>query len=260
MVNGLLGKKVGMTQIFDSEGNVVPVTVVKTGPCFVLGTNEMTNKKVKLGYESIKESRLSRPLQGFFKKIGVSPLKYIQEFEATGVTYPPKAAGEEENKKDAKDEGNAEGNGGVKIGLEIKADLFRAGDFVDVSGISIGKGFQGGMRRWNWMGGPGGHGSMHHRRVGSIGSSADPSRTFRGRHMPGHMGARKITVQGLRVMKVDLENNLLLISGSIPGKKNNYLTVTLSKKKVYKSLDEKKVVHAVKRNPMKQSKSKAKGK
>jgi len=234
MVRGLLGKKLGMTQIFDKDGNVVPVTVVEAGPCYVLELQE-SPVKVKLGYEEARESRLNKAQLGFFKKSGVKALRVIKEFETQ--------------------EGDP-----CEIGQEIKADLFQAGDFVDVSGVSIGKGFQGGMKRWNWSGGPAGHGSMHHRRVGSIGSSADPSRTFKGRHMPGHMGAEKTTTQGLRVIDVDIENNLLMIKGAVPGHKRSYIVINKSKRKAFRSLDEKKAVHVGKKNPMKQSKSKAKGK
>jgi len=235
MISGLLGKKLGMTQIFDKDGNLIPVTVVETGPCVILELIDTPRTKVKIGFESIKEKRVKKPQQGFFKKIGVAPLRHIREFES----------------KDNKD---------YKVGQELKADCFKAGDFVDVSGVSIGKGFQGGMKRWNWAGGPKGHGSNHHRRVGSIGASADPSRTFKGRHMPGHMGACKVTVQGLRVMQVDVEKNFILLDGAIPGSSNGYVSINISKKKAFKSLDEKAAVHAVKRNPMKLSKSRAKGK
>ncbi len=234
MVRGLLGKKIGMTQIFDKEGNVIPITVVEAGPCFVLELMDSPTK-VKLGFEKTKESRLNKAQLGFLKKNGISPIKVIKEFDAQSVAD-------------------------YKIGQEIKADLFKPGDFVDVAGISIGKGFQGGMKRWHWSGGPGGHGSMHHRRVGSIGSSADPSRTIKGRHMPGHMGAKRATVQGLRVMDVDVENNLVMIKGSVPGHSRSYITINKSFKRAFRSLDEKKASHSVKRNPMKQSKAKAKGK
>ena len=234
LVKGLLGKKIGMTQIFDKDGNVIPVTIVEAGPCYVLALQDFP-MKVKLGFEDVKESKMNNPEKGFFKKVGVKPLKVIKEFST----------------KDIKE---------CQVGQEIKADLFRAGDFVDVTGVSIGKGFQGGMKRWGWSGGPGGHGSNHHRRVGSIGASADPSRTFRGRHMPGQMGNQRVTTQALRVMEVDIEKNLLFIKGAVPGHKRGYLTINLSDKRAYKSLDEKKAAHAVKRNPMKQSKAKAKGK
>lgn len=234
MIRGLLGKKAGMTQIFDDEGNVIPVTVVEAGPCIVLGLKD-SPLKVTLGYESVKESRLNQAKRGFFKKIKVAPLRFIREFDST----------------DNKD---------YKVGQEIKADLFKPGDFIDVTGISIGKGFQGGVKRWHWSGGPGGHGSMHHRRVGSIGASADPSRVFKGTHMPGHMGNRTVTVQNSRVLGVDAGNNVLLIKGTVPGHRNSYLTIRIAKKKKFESLEKKKAAVHHKRNPMKHSKSKAKGK
>ena len=230
MIRGILGKKLGMSQIFDQDGNVIPVTVVAAGPCRVLELKE-SPLKIKLGFEEIKESRVNKPSQGFFKKLKIAPLRTILEFESS----------------DNKD---------YQVGQELKADVFRAGDFVDVRSVSKGKGFQGGMKRWNWVGGPAAHGSMHHRRVGSIGSSADPSRTFKGHHMPGHMGDRWVTVQGLRVMQVDVEKNLLLIKGAVPGARSAILSINRSKKKVYKSLEEKREVVVKKQNPMKQSKAK----
>jgi len=223
-----------MTQIFDTDGNVIPVTVVEAGPCRILEVKE-NPMRVKIGFHEIKESRARKPQLGFFKKVNVSPMRFIREFDSS----------------DNKD---------YQVGQELKADVLKAGDFVDVSGISKGKGFQGGMKRWNWSGGPAGHGSMHHRRVGSIGSSADPSRTYRGQHMPGHMGSQKVTVQGLRVMQVDVETNMILLKGAVPGHKNGLIAINRSKKKAYKSLEEKKAAVIHKRNPMKQSKSKAKGK
>jgi len=229
VIRGLMGKKVGMTQIFDSEGNIIPVTVVEAGPCTVLGLKENPSKVV-LGYQSVKENRLNRPMAGFFKKIAVTPLKRICEFVSS----------------DNKD---------YKIGQEIKADLLKPGDFVDVTGVSIGKGFQGGMVRWNWSGGPAAHGSMHHRRIGSNSPSSDPSRTYKGKHMPGHMGMDTVTVQGLRVMRVEVEQNLILVKGAVPGAKNGILVINKSRKKAYRSFDEKKEVVAIKRNPMKQSKA-----
>ena len=234
MISGLIGKKLGMTQIFDRDGNVIPVTVVEAGPCYILELID-SPLKVSLGFDQVKESRVNKPRLGLFKKIGIAPLRVIKEFRSM----------------DNKD---------YKPGQEIKADLFKAGEFVDVAGHSIGKGFQGGMKRWNWSGGPAGHGSMHHRRVGSIGASSDPSRVLKGTHMPGHMGDRQVTVQNLRVMQVDLDNNLLLLKGAVPGSKNSFITITKSRKKAFKSLDEQTAVAPVKRNPMKLSKSKAAGK
>lgn len=234
MIRGLVGKKLGMTQIYDKEGNVIPVTVVSTGPCTVL---ELLNSplKVKLGFGQIKESKASKPKLGYFKKIGVSPMRIIKEFTSS----------------DNKD---------YKVGQELKADVFKAGDFVDVTGTTIGKGFQGGMKRWGWAGGPGGHGSMHHRRAGSIGASADPSKTVRGKNMPGQMGSKTATVQGLRVMEVDAETNVLLIQGAVPGHKNSIISINRSRKKAFRSLDEKRAAVVHSRNPMKQSKTKASGK
>ncbi len=230
MIRGLLGKKVAMTQIFDRDGNLVPVTIIEVGPCRVLGLIDTPYKRVKIGYDLLKESRAKKPQLGFFKKVGVAPMRHIREIESTD-------------------------NANYQVGQELKVDVFKAGDFVSVSGRSIGKGFQGGMKRWNWKGGDACHGSMHHRRIGSISSSSDPSRVYKGKTMPGHMGDRQVLVENLRVLKVDLENNLMVVNGSVPGKKNAYLTILRSKKKQFKSLDEQKVVHAVKRNPMKQSKA-----
>jgi len=234
MIRGLIGKKVGMTQIFDEDGKIFPVTVVEMGPCMILKLKN-SPMKVTLGFDPIKETKVNKPLLGFFKKIGVPPMRVIKEFLSSDNTI-------------------------YKIGQEIKADFFQKGDFVDVQGVSIGKGFQGGMKRWNWDGGPQGHGSMHHRRVGSIGASADPSRTLRGTNMPGQMGGRKSTVQGLRVLGIDIEENLILIKGGIPGHAQGTVFVSRSQKKKFKSLDEKQVAVAHKVNPMKQSKAKAKGK
>jgi large subunit ribosomal protein L3 len=232
MIRGLMGKKVGMTQIFDTEGNITPVTVVEAGPCTILGLKDKP-AKVVLGFLPVKESRMKKPVLGFYKKSGVTPLKHIKEFKSS------------DNKE-------------YKVGQELKADLFKAGDFVDVTGTSIGKGFQGGMVRWNWNGGPAAHGSMHHRRVGSIGASSDPSRVYKGQHMPGHMGMDTVTVQSLRVMKVDAESNLIMVKGCVPGHKNGLVYINISQKKAFKSLDEVKATQSsVKKNPMKQSKASA---
>lgn len=231
MIRGLVGKKVGMTQIFDKEGNLIPVTVVEGGPCTILELKDSPNK-ITLGFEDRKESKVNKPRQGFFKKINVAPKKIIREFFST----------------DNKD---------YQVGQEIKADIFKPGDFIDVTGVSVGKGFQGGMKRHHWSGGPAGHGSRHHRRVGSIGASADPSKTVKGMPMPGQMGNERVTVQGLRVMGVDVETNTIIVKGAIPGHKNSVISLNRSQKKEFKSLDEKKAVVVHKVNPMKQSKAKA---
>jgi large subunit ribosomal protein L3 len=235
MIRGLLGRKLGMTRVFDKDGIVIPVTVVEAGPCSILEVKEGSKKKITLGFEEIKANRLKKPQEGLFKKAGVKSLRVIKEFDS---------------------QDNAE----YEVGQEIKVDIFKPGDFIDVSAVSQGKGFQGGMKRWNWDGGPAGHGSHHHRRVGSIGACATPSRTVKGMHMPGQMGNERVTVQGLRVIDVDAENNIILVKGAVPGAKNSLIELNRSNKKAYKSLDDKPAHVVIKRNPMKQSKSKAKGK
>lgn len=200
---GLIGKKIGMTQIYAKDNSLVGVTAIEAGPCPVL---MVMDKNVQLGFDLAKEKNLKKPQAGLYKKLNIAPRKVI---------------------KDLSKEANVE----YKVGDELKVDLFAEGDFVDVSGISIGKGFAGGMKRWHWQGGPRTHGSTSHRRVGSIGSSTTPGRVFRGHHMPGHMGAQKATVQNLKVMKVDLANNLILVEGGVPGHKNGYLIITKAFKK-----------------------------
>lgn len=203
-MTGLLGKKIGMTQFFHEDGRAVCVTAVLAGPCPVLAIKE---KNIQLGFDPAKKEKgIKSPLLGYFKKINVPAQKLVREIL-----------------KDPARE--------YKVGEELKVDLFKEGDFVDVTGTSLGKGFQGGMKRWHWKGGPKTHGSTSHRRVGSIGSSTTPGRVWKGHHMPGHMGAVKVTVQNLKVVKVDAENNLLLIKGAVPGHKNSYLIVKKAKKK-----------------------------
>jgi large subunit ribosomal protein L3 len=203
----ILGKKVGMTQVFSDDGKVRPVTVIEAGPCVVMGLND---KNIKVGFGDTKESKVKKPQVGEFKKLNLSVRRYVRELRVA-------------------DKGN------YKVGDEIKVDIFQEGDFVDVSGISIGKGFQGGMKRWHWMGTPMTHGSMSHRRVGSIGASSDPSRVFKGKTMAGHMGHDKVTVQNLKVVKVDLANNILVVQGAVPGYKSSLLEIRKSIKKQKKA-------------------------
>ena len=200
---GILGKKIGMTQIFADDGAFVSVTAIEAGPCPVLAVKE---KNIQLGFDLVKEKNLKKPISGYFKKLNIPCRKFIREI--------PKEAAKE-----------------YKVGEELKVDIFAPGDYVDVRGVSIGKGFQGGMKRWHWKGGPRTHGSTSHRRVGSIGSTTTPGRVFRGHHMPGHMGALGVTTQNLKVMKVDLENNILLIKGAVPGFKNGYVIIKKALKK-----------------------------
>jgi large subunit ribosomal protein L3 len=209
----LLGKKMGMSQIFDEARNLIPVTVVEVGPCPILEITTRANgvKAFKIGYEPVKERNVGRPQLSFFKKIGVSPLRHVREF-------PFVAQGE------------------FKVGDILKADLFHEGDFVDITGRSIGKGFQGGMKRWHWGGGPRTHGSTSHRRVGSMGSTTTPGRVWKGHHLPGHMGHATVTVQNLSVIKVNPEENLLLVRGAVPGPKRGLLVIRSAKKAKKKSM------------------------
>lgn len=204
MISAVLGRKIGMTQMFNDNGDSVSVTAISVGPCVVLG---ITDKNVRLGYEDIVEKKVKKPQLGMFKKLNISPKRIVREVKAN-------TKGEE-----------------IKVGSQIGIDIFKSGDFVDITGTSIGKGFQGGMKRWNWSGGKKSHGSMTHRRAGSIGSSADPSRVFRGHHMPGHMGNKRTTVQSLKVVNVDMQNNILLIEGAAPGPSNNLLVIKKAVKK-----------------------------
>jgi len=201
---GLLGKKIGMTQIFTEDGRLVAVTVIEAGPCPILAVKE---KSIQLGYDKVEKiSRIKKPLLGYFNKLKISPCKIIREFSRLPTEE-------------------------YKVGEELKVDLFKAGDYVDITGTSIGKGFQGGMKRFNWHGGPKTHGSMSHRRIGSLGSSTTPGRTLKGHRLPGHMGNVKVTIQNLEVVKVDSQNNLLLVKGAVPGHKNSYLMIRKAKKK-----------------------------
>ena len=229
---GLIGRKLGMTQIFDRDGNAIPVTAVEAGPCTVLEVHD-SPVKVKIGFDSIKESRTTKARAGYFKKLKLEPFRITKEFRS--ADNPP-----------------------YKVGQKVRADVFKAGDYVDVTGTSIGKGFSGGMKRHGWGGGPGGHGSMHHRRVGSIGASAYPAKVVKGFPMPGQLGNKQVTTQGLRVMDIDVDNNVILLKGSIPGSKNGIIAINRSRKKEWKDLNEVKAVVQHKVNPMKQSKGKAK--
>lgn len=207
-MQAILGKKLGMTQIIRPDGAMVPVTVVEAGPCVVTDLKNPEKhgyKAAQIGFGDIKEKYLSKAeAQNLLKK--KLPLKrWLKEIRLDA----------QEN---------------MELGQEIKADVFKPGDAVDVEGTSIGKGFAGGMKRWHWRGGPKSHGSMFHRRIGSAGASSFPSRTWPGHHMPGHLGNARITVQNLEVVRVDVERNLLLIKGAIPGKENGFLFIRKSLK------------------------------
>jgi len=200
----ILGKKVGMTQVFDEEGLSIPVTVIKAGPCVVVQKKTMENDgytALKLGFEDIAEKKLNKPAIGEFKKYKITPKRYIKEFRISDVSK-------------------------YESGQEIKvSDMFDQGDRVDVTGTSKGKGFQGVIKRYGLARGRETHGSMYHRRVGSMGAGTDPGRVFKRKKLPGHMGKERITVQNLDVVRVDKERDLLLLKGSVPGPKGGLLII-----------------------------------
>ncbi|MGO1369137.1 MAG: 50S ribosomal protein L3 [Senegalia sp. (in: firmicutes)] len=207
-MKGILGKKVGMTQIFTEEGNVVPVTVVEAGPMNVvqIKTTDIDGyNAIQIGYSDIKEKNVNKPLKGHFNKAQVELKRHLAEFRADDVE-------------------------GFNVGDELKVDLFEAGDMIDVSGVSKGKGFQGVIKKYGQSRGPETHGSHYHRRPGSMGASSSPSKVFKGKKLPGHMGHKKVTVQNLEIVKIDTENNLLLVKGAIPGPKGGLLTIKESVK------------------------------
>lgn len=195
MKKAILGKKIGMTQIFDENGKVVPVTVVEATPCVVVQKKTIQKDgydAIQVGFGEVREKLVNKPKKGHYAKAGVSLKRKLKEFRLEDCsTY--------------------------EVGQEIKVDVFVAGEKIDVSGVSKGKGFQGVIKRWNANRGPMTHGSKFHRAVGSMGASSDPSKTFKNKHMPGHMGARNTTVLSLEVVKVIAEKNLILIKGGIPG-------------------------------------------
>ena len=207
-MKALIGRKIGMTQIFNDEGQVIPVTAIEVGPCTItqIKTEEQDGyTAVQLGFGEVKESKLTKPAKGKFAKSNITPKKYLKEFRVDSVE-------------------------GMNVGDELKADTFAAGDKVDVQGTSKGKGFQGVIKRWGQHRGPMGHGSMYHRRPGSMGPTSTPGRVFPGKHLPGHMGDVTVTVQNLEVVKVDLDKNVILVKGSVPGAKGSILKVKSSVK------------------------------
>lgn len=209
MVDGLIGKKLGMTQIFDANGKVIPVTVIKAGPCVVVQKKTMEKdgyEKVQLGFvEQGKKVRVNKPMEGHFKKANVPPAARLKEFAYTGDS------------------------GELKVGDNIlPGDVFEIGHFVNVIGRSKGRGFQGVIKRYGAKGGKATHGSMFHRAPGSIGSSASPSRVLAGMKGPGQMGNVNVNVEDLEVMDIDNENNLLMVKGSVPGSRNSYVTIIKS--------------------------------
>ncbi len=208
MKKAILAKKVGMTQIFNEAGELVPVTVLQAGPCVVTQVKTTENdgyEAVQVGFEDIREKLVNKPVKGMFDKAGVSYKRYVREFKLEG----------EYSVKD-----------------EIKVDVFEAGDKIDATAIAKGKGFQGAIKRHGQSRGPMAHGSKYHRHAGSNGSCSTPSRVFKGKKMPGHMGGKKVTTQNLEVVRVDAEKNLLLVKGAVPGPKKSLVTIKESVKAV----------------------------
>jgi large subunit ribosomal protein L3 len=201
MVRGMIGKKLGMVQVFDAMGLAVGVTVVQVGPCTVIQKRD--NGNVQLGFGPAKESRLTKPILGQFRKAGVTPFKVLREFP----TDDPEA---------------------VQIGQEILADIFTTGEKVKVIGTSKGKGFAGVMKRWNFGGGKESHGSRSHRIPGSVGQCAWPSRVFRGKKLPGRMGGARVTAPSVQVVEVRADENLLLLRGPIPGPSGSIVLIRKS--------------------------------
>jgi large subunit ribosomal protein L3 len=207
MTKGILGKKLGMTQVFAADGTVTPVTVILAGPCVVLQKKDVENdgyEAIQLGFDDRNKNAI-KPELGHAKKAGTAPKRYMKEFR--GVTLSD-----------------------YEVGQELKADVFSEGEFVDVTGTSKGKGFQGNIKRWGQHTGPMAHGSRYHRGPGSMGS-IQANRVPKGKHLPGHMGVETVTLQNLQVMKVDTERNVLLVKGSIPGPKNSYVSIKSTVKK-----------------------------
>ena len=204
MVTGLLGKKVGMTQLFDTDGTVHPATVLKAGPCVVAQVKTAQGdgyEAVQIGLVEVRPRKENKATQGHFKKAGVPPTRIVREVKQAAGSDP------------------------VKPGDQVNVSIFADGERVDVIGTSRGKGFQGVVKRHHFAGGRATHGSMFHRAPGSIGASSYPSRVVKGMRMGGHMGADRVTVRNLKVLRVDAENNLLLLEGSVPGGPNSILLV-----------------------------------
>lgn len=203
MQKAILAKKLGMTQIFDEAGKVIPVTVIEAGPNAVIQKKTVENdgyEAVQVGFVDLKEKKTNKPTKGHFAKAGVAPKKFIKEFRLDDVSA-------------------------LNVGDEIKADIFEAGEKVDVAGITKGKGYAGTIKRWGQHRGPMTHGSGYHRGPGSMGMCSDPGRVFKGKRLPGHMGVERVTIQNLAVVRVDAEKNIILIKGGVPGPKGGLLIV-----------------------------------
>ena len=203
MKKALIGKKIGMTQIFDENGSVIPVTVIEAGPCVVAQIKTLENdgyEAIQLGFGDVKEHKVNKPVKGHFAKANITAKKHLREFRVDSLE-------------------------GINLGDELKADVFQVGEKIDIQGTSKGKGFQGVIKRHGQHRGPMGHGSMYHRRPGSMGSTSTPGRVFKGKKLPGHMGHVTVTIQNLDIVKVDMDKNVLLVKGSVPGAKGSILKI-----------------------------------
>lgn len=210
MTKGILATKVGMTQIFNEDGILTPVTVLQAGPCYVTQIKTIENdgyEAVQVGFKETREKLINKPTKGHLAKAGVGNLRFIKEFKF-------------------------ENSGEYEIGQEIKADIFAVGDKIDVTGKSKGKGFQGAIKRHGQSRGPMAHGSKYHRHAGSNGACSDPSKVFKGKKMPGQMGAVKVTVQNLEIVRIDTEDNIILVKGAIPGPKKSTVVLKESVKAI----------------------------
>lgn len=207
-MKGILGKKIGMTQVFAADGSAVPVTVIQAGPCVVLQKKDADNdgyEAIQLGFDDIKEKNANKPEIGHAKKAGTAPKRYIREIRGVNLAE-------------------------YEVGQEIKVDIFSEGEFVDVTGTSKGKGFQGVIKRHGQSRGPMAHGSKYHRGPGSMAVIRTANRIPKGKNMPGHMGNETVTLQNLEIIRVDTERNVLLVKGSVPGPKNSYVAVKAARK------------------------------
>ena len=208
MKKAILATKVGMTQIFNEDGQLIPVTVLQAGPCVVTQVKTEENDgytAVQVGFGDIREKLVNKPETGHFAKAGVAVKRFVKEFRFENAAE-------------------------YEVGQEIKADIFAAGDHIDATAVSKGKGFQGAIKRHGQSRGPMAHGSKYHRHAGSNGACSDPSKVFKGKHMPGHMGAVRVTVQNLEVVSVDAEKNLILVKGAVPGPKKSLVMLKESVK------------------------------
>ena len=204
MKKAILGKKIGMTQMFRADGTMIPVTVIEAGPCPVIQKKTVGTdgyEAVQVGFGELREKLSNKPRTGHFAKAGVKPLRYMREFKLDDATS-------------------------YQVGQVIKADMFAEGDKIDVRGVSKGKGFQGVIKRWNQNRGKMTHGSHYHRGVGSMSANSSPSRVFKNKNLPGHMGDETVTIQNLEVVRVDVERNLLLVKGAVPGPKGGLVALT----------------------------------